>query len=592
MTTMDRSIIIGAGTEGDLRVDLDQLFEMGLLIQANSGGGKSFLMRRLAEQLCALVPTFIVDVEGEFASLRESFPFFLAKKEGGDASADPAIAATLALKLRELRVSAVFDLFDLDVEDRHRWVANFLGALDTAPRDTWEDLAIIIDEAHVFAPEKGAGESVASKPMAALATRGRKRGLLTIAATQRLAKLNKDVAAELKNVMVGMTTIDIDRARARDALGVEKRERAAIDLTLRHLRPGSFLALGRAFGTDQRIPVKVGPVTSTHPERGRARRNTAPPPPPPEKIRELLAMIGDLPREAKEEASSAANQRADIARSRKDTAPAHPALVRQVYEERDRWRAEFRRVAGELEQLRAALDGATALEIRRLRTMEMRFDQVIAAIDGYRADGGEKYAKVDRGRQSWADGDLTQASSAAAGPTPRFEGQGSPAPEPAPRAPSGGDGDGAARMLRALAARHPTPLTEQQVSVLAGMKRTGGTYRTYRGKLTGAGLVVKDGQFLRITDVGLKQAGKVERPTSGAELLAMWRPRFTGKARDLLELFAHNGRLYVAKADALRRIGLDPAGGTARTYWGQINGCGLIERGPGGFRAVESLVVR
>lgn len=28
------------------------------------------------------------------------------------------------------------------------------------------------------------------------------------------------------------------------------------------------------------------------------------------------------------------------------------------------------------------------------------------------------------------------------------------------------------------------------------------------------------------------------------------------------------------------------------SYWGQLNGCGLLEKTMGGFRAVESLVVR
>jgi hypothetical protein len=145
---MTRLIEIGRRVDDGepLMMDVGVMLRSGLLAQANSGGGKSWLLRRLAEQLSALVPTFVVDVEGEFASLREKFPFFLVAREGGDAAADPRTAAQLVRKLLELRVSAVFDLFDLPLADRHAWLAAALEAMDQAPRDVWGETAILIDE--------------------------------------------------------------------------------------------------------------------------------------------------------------------------------------------------------------------------------------------------------------------------------------------------------------------------------------------------------------------------------------------------------------------------------------------------------------
>jgi DNA helicase HerA-like ATPase len=49
--------------------------------------------------------------------------------------------------------------------------------------------------------------------MTNLMCRGRKRGLAGIIATQRLAKLAKNVAAEASNFLMGRTFLDIDMAR-------------------------------------------------------------------------------------------------------------------------------------------------------------------------------------------------------------------------------------------------------------------------------------------------------------------------------------------------------------------------------------------
>ena len=73
--------------------------------------------------------------------------------------------------------------------------------------------------------------------MTNLMCRGRKRGLAGVIATQRLAKLAKNVAAEASNFLMGRTFLDIDMARAADLLGMERRQAEAI----RDLQRGTFL---------------------------------------------------------------------------------------------------------------------------------------------------------------------------------------------------------------------------------------------------------------------------------------------------------------------------------------------------------------
>jgi DNA helicase HerA-like ATPase len=58
-----------------------------------------------------------------------------------------------------------------------------------------------------------------------LASRGRKRGLALVGATQRLSKLHKDVAAELLNKIIMRTGLDVDVQRAADELGMARARR-------------------------------------------------------------------------------------------------------------------------------------------------------------------------------------------------------------------------------------------------------------------------------------------------------------------------------------------------------------------------------
>jgi DNA helicase HerA-like ATPase len=145
----------------DVEIDIPMLLRTRLLIQANSGGGKSYLIRRLAEQMFGKVPVIIIDPEGEFATLREKFGYVLIGK-GGETPADLRSAAMVAHKLLELRASAVCDLYELKPQARHQWVRAFLDALIDAPKELWRPTIIVLDEAHQFSPEGKSGESEAS----------------------------------------------------------------------------------------------------------------------------------------------------------------------------------------------------------------------------------------------------------------------------------------------------------------------------------------------------------------------------------------------------------------------------------------------
>ncbi|CAN5522209.1 ATP-binding protein [soil metagenome] len=240
-------------------VDLEELLATRLLVQGNSGSGKSHLLRRLLERSAAQVQQIIIDPEGDFVTL--AGPHGHVAIEAVDYAAGEI--SRFAARCREHRTSVVLSLEGLEMEGQMRCAASFLSGLFDAPREHWFPALVVVDEAQIFAPAAGAeiSEEVRRASLGAmtnLMSRGRKRGLAGIIATQRLAKLSKNVAAEASNFLMGRTFLDIDMARAADLLGMERRQAEQI----RDLQRGTFLGLGPAIAR-RPVTVRIGPVETS-----------------------------------------------------------------------------------------------------------------------------------------------------------------------------------------------------------------------------------------------------------------------------------------------------------------------------------------
>ena len=321
---MSAPIPIGTEASGrPVSIDIEELLATRLLVQGNSGSGKSHLLRRLLEQSAGLVQQIVIDPEGDFVTLADVFGHIVVD----GAAYSPGELTRLGARIREHRASVVLALDGLEIEAQMRCAALFLSALFDAPREQWFPALVVVDEAQMFAPA-AAGEvsdearRMSLAAMTNLMCRGRKRGLAGIVATQRLAKLAKNVAAEASNFLMGRTFLDIDMARAADLLGMERRQAEQI----RDLARGEFLGLGPAISrrpvavkigavqTGVRVSVpKMAPPPTASPDELHALLHedlhledaappvAAPPSPPAPRAEELLAQIATAPAEREAE---------------------------------------------------------------------------------------------------------------------------------------------------------------------------------------------------------------------------------------------------------------------------------------------------
>ena len=256
------NIVLGTTSSGaPAFLSIEELLSTRLLVQGNSGSGKSHLLRRLVEQSAQAVQQVVIDPEGDFASLAQVFNHLVidaaAQSENG--------MRQIARRSRQSRVSVVVTLEHLDTERQMRHAAAFLNGLFDIDRAFWTPALVVVDEAQLFAPAAAGDVSDESRKlsleaMTNLMCRGRKRGLAGIIATQRLAKLAKNVAAEASNFLMGRTFLDIDMQRAADLLGIDRRQAEMF----RDLECGRFVGLGPALSR-RPISIAIGEVqTRSH----------------------------------------------------------------------------------------------------------------------------------------------------------------------------------------------------------------------------------------------------------------------------------------------------------------------------------------
>lgn len=530
---------------GSIPINLPVLLETRMLVQANSGAGKSYTLRRILEQTARGVQQLVIDPEGEFSSLREKFDYIVCAPHDADAVANPQTAAALARALWESGASAILDIYELKAHERILFVRRFLEALINAPKKIWHPTLVVIDEIQMFAPQVGSAESLAA--VIDLASRGRKRGLALVGATQRLSKLHKDVAAETLNKIIMRTGLDVDVQRAADELGMA---RAGATQTLRELEPGEAFVFGPALSRAVER-TRIGPISTSHPKTG-ARGMSAPPPASAAVLAKLQKLEG-IQREAEAEVKTVEALTGEVTNLRRKLAIAEKAAAGTV------------------------TTGASPAEVQR------RIDEALAKVAKPAADPRAVKALQQIAKLAAPYAGVT-IDAIGLGPVARIE-RAAPAPRqsvPAAAPPPAGSVEGlragAVRILQELAARAPAGYSRAQVGALTQFSPKGGTFNTYLGDLRRGAFIEERSGLVYATEHGIKSLGGnvPATPTTHDEVMRLWRRALRAGAFSMLEAIVAAGPGGLGRQEVADAVGMQASGGTFNTYLGDLRRNGLI----------------
>ena len=542
-------------------LDVSRLVESRAIVQASSGGGKSMTLRTILESTFGLVPHIILDVEGEFSTLREKYDYILAGK-GGDIPVDTRTAQLLARKMLELNASIIIDLYELKHSDKHRFMRLFLEALIDAPKELWGPRLVVIDEAHQFCPEKGSGTSEAWETVIDLCEKGRKRGLGSILATQRLSKLSKDAAAECQNKIIGLANIDIDRERAARELGFTRKEDI---ISLRDLEPGEFYCIGPALCRTV-TKTLIHQAKTSHPKIG---KRVVKAPVATMKVRRLLDQLRDLPQEAEKEIKTQADMLAEIRRLRSELkAKPAPVLAVSTISKREIMLEKM------VEQYTQILSRARVKVGASLEELKIILDP--KSVTGIRLQWG-KVEPVPKSSKPTPDFHPQPVSPEKYFPT--FTDQVRPAGDDKPL------GGSEREILGFLLLNPEKYFTKQQIGAMIHRAWRGGSFATYISRLRSRGYV--DGsKSIRITEQGVRTANElgIQASEDSKVGLEKWLTKLGGGAKKIYEVVLSDPDRIFSKEELGAATNLESRGGSFNTYISRLCTLGLIVRDNGGIR--------
>lgn len=567
-----RRINLGKSDSGEhVFIDIETLVSTRLLVTASSGGGKSETLRRILEEASDFIQCIVIDPEGEFSTLREKKPFVLIG-EGGEAAADIRTAALVATRLLELNASAVCDIYEMRVHERHEWVKRFLDSMVHAPKALWHPVLVVIDEAHTYCPEHGYGQSVASQSIIDIANLGRKRGFCAILATQRLSKLNKNAVEPLQNYLVGRTTFD-DQQRAASTFKIAPGAATrSFSLELERLKDGQFVSRGRAITGDM-LKIQVIRGKTRPPETGTSMAAVVTP--TPQAIKALLPKLVDIPHEVEKKAKTEEDLRAELRDAKKKIADL----------EKDK--------PSDSPQQTAII----ASQKSRIEELES-YSQSLAKSFDARGQKITQASKLATQLGEILESDIPKLTPIQIEPArtyaPKIMTPAKPQRVESKAIPEGNLTGPEQRILNAIAWLESLGVDSPEqpaVAFLAGYSYGGGGYNNPRGSLNTKGMVeYVAGSRIRLTDAGRELSVIPDIPSTNGSLHDAVLARLPSPEKRLLQPLLHSWPKAMTNQDLAEKANYAHGSGGFNNPRGRLKTLGLIEyTQPGMVRAKDLL---
>jgi hypothetical protein len=555
-----------------------------IAVLGKTGSGKTYAAKGVVEGiLSAGGRACIVDPTGVWWGLRsdargKAGGFPVAVFGGGHA--DLPLGSTHGEALAEIvgtsSTPAILDTSLMRVGERTRFFTDFADGL---VRKNKGPLHLVIDEAHLFAPQGKVADPLSGQMLHAannLVSLGRSRGLRIILISQRPAKIHKDSLTQVETLVAMRLIAPQDRRAVEEwiADNADQAKGREIIASLATLKTGQGWVWAPELGVLDRVAFpKISTFDTSRAPDGEAGRA---PVLAPIDIKAVHARLDTIATEAR--ANDPRVLKAEIARLTRELADARraPAADPKAAEEAEARGYTRGKIDGYSAGVADATDDLAAIRVAVSAALNTALGEIKAKTADHRARASA----------------LIRNAPAAALPRP--------APSVPPRTPfrakAATPSDptlGAERKpLSVLASVYPAGMTEAQWAVGSRIKRTGGTWSTYKSRLRAAGRIEERGDLWYATEQGRADLGEnfVQMPLPGPELVAYWAERVSGAA----PMLRHLAKVYPRwlTRDALAAdLGIEVSGGTFSTYLSRLRSPGLIEEGPDKtVRASESLM--
>jgi DNA helicase HerA-like ATPase len=216
------------------------------------GSGKSWTSAVVAEELAKTnIPFIVVDLMGEYKTLREKFPILIVAlgtpKYADITNLSEEQAAVLAERIVQTGISVVLDLKHGTMLKRYAFLAKFLEGFYRVEEKVMKPYVLILDEAHRITPEKGVIKLRGVRDVQTqveywvyeIGATGRHYGIGFVAVARRTAEISKMTLTqcELKIVHKVSDPIDLDKLR-------EYGLSSELLVQVERFRPGDAVVIG------------------------------------------------------------------------------------------------------------------------------------------------------------------------------------------------------------------------------------------------------------------------------------------------------------------------------------------------------------
>jgi hypothetical protein len=543
--------------------------ESHIAILGKTGSGKSNAAKTIAEKLMADGERVcVIDPTGTWWGLRltpdgkkSKYEPTIFGGEHGDLPLSELHGPVLGEAIATSSDSAIIDTRSLTVGQRSRFFTAFAEALLRFNRGP---LHVIVDEAHIFMPQ-GRTDPEGGKMVHAgnnMVSLGRGVGLRVILISQRPQKLHKDSLTQTETLVAMRVMHPLDR-KAYEVWIQEQGDNAVtgkeIVDSLASLPTGDAWVWSPLANYLKRVHF---PLAHTFDSGKPLSRDQAAPELAPLDTAALGAKMDALRQEAQANDPKRLKARiAELEREKaKPAAPVDTALFEQMNYKK-----------GFEEGARAGADA----ERQRLGQKVLDFAGQFALATGEPVSVVTPPARTIEPKVRMVGNGVAKVANAG---------------KPVQKVAQASDMGGERKPLAILARVYPGGYTEAQWATLAGFKRTGGTWGTYKSRLRSTGRIEQRGDLWHATEQGASEAGDVDAmPNAGPELVAWWAQRI-GSERKILE---HLSGLYphaIDKADLADALAMTASGGTFGTYLSRLRSNGLIEETGNGFRVSPNLM--